>query len=1429
MARFGPRRRPRIGRAIAVVAGIVAAFLLAIGLCLVPAVQRALLRKALLSSGADQIEIGRLRAGLSGFSLGRVQFVHNGLHVDAGSLTVRVVPSRLAEGRLIVAECVGRNLDCSYDLSAPAVSKTGGTASLSATSGTAAAASSAGIPRSPNEIFAGLLKSFRLRASVEAVDLSGRLNLVRGTEAVAVCTWQCSGGGFAPDSTGTLHYSFELSSPASAAAGPWHGHGTIRVAAGRDGSIESLAIRGETAAPGAPNPAPACLYDLSVSGRLEGEDYRAVIAFPEDGGLEFNGRFRRETSVLVGRIELNMKPAAAGFLQGAGATIATATASIDLSANFATQQMQAKAAVDILTNDLPQLGVIGAVRCHAEAVAQGDGSLWTLASGAVTISPTGGPGSARLQLLGPMVFWPWKRSGAAVAELRLDHLPLPWANPWLKPCGISVGPGELNAAWRVALAPDAIELSPVEPLDLEPIRARGGSLPSVLPLHLRASPRLGFTATGMSIVADDFRLETEKGDSVTAKLDMDISWQDGVTQLKAGFDGALPTLLSGPEHPLPFLITGRCAMSRSGKEVTLSALQFALRPAPKATPFVALGLAHPFAFEAGRLSAVVGALDTSDLAQFSVKELPLAWISRWLPGRSLEGAWSEGESVVRYEKGRGLILWTTTPWRATNLRFAVGGREVFRGNFSLSPGAAFGSGERWIRLEDIAGEDANGNRLRGSLNFDMHGAADRPAVDISLVVDLPALPNSGGTFGPLQASFSAAGSAESAAAANLDRFAFKVVDGGGSVLVSAQSEAPVLIERTPQSEWLASSPRPLRFACGRIPLAWLNPYLIAKGFAIEGTLQPTEMELQLSPGRFHLSSVEPLAVEDFKLERRGDILVDRGLLHFRNAFDLSVSYALLPVFHVNYTTGMNMTYGVAAAGGERLARFENALEIAGSEKKAEMRKASGAIWADLGAIGRLPLLAHARLPAQGIMNLEISNDPVKTQVIEVRGQLTGLVGRDGRPAPAVEWVARARADAAERIGGFRVEATLHSTPRPSDATFLLKVDRQNLELLDISSKFESRYLDLDAVRDFAAAFSPARPRKPRPAASTVPQSQTAGAAQAPGQKAGAAPLLQVEAPSTPAAAGPIWGGLRGTFSLDIGTLAFAPYTIEHLVGQWVVTDDTFALQKLTGGMLGGDWTADLAVKYAAMDPAGPYRMIAHFGVNQLDTQKAVALAFPNETAKIDGRLSLAISMSGGAERIEELADHATGDFSMSARDGVLRLTLPKADMTSSLLILGGSFTFSPELRALGRLVRQLSNVEFDRCEASGRLAADGELTVEQFHLDSPQLRFSATGRIADARTRDLLRQPIVLHASLAARQDLAVILSGMRLLNREGADGFRPLTQELTIGGAVGQPDLHPLYDFLARAVSGAHGTWGILMRDMQAAISKRPPAGPAH
>jgi len=68
----------------------------------------------------------------------------------------------------------------------------------------------------------------------------------------------------------------------------------------------------------------------------------------------------------------------------------------------------------------------------------------------------------------------------------------------------------------------------------------------------------------------------------------------------------------------------------------------------------------------------------------------------------------------------------------------------------------------------------------------------------------------------------------------------------------------------------------------------------------------------------------------------------------------------------------------------------------------------------------------------------------------------------------------------------------------------------------------------------------------------------------------------------------------------------------------------------------------------------------------------------------------------------------------------------------------------------------------------------------------------------------------------------------MSLLEKKPRDdGYRPLKEKFVIGGKAGDPDTKPLYDLLAKAVSGSKGTWGFLMRKVQAQIEKMktPPA----
>ena len=85
----------------------------------------------------------------------------------------------------------------------------------------------------------------------------------------------------------------------------------------------------------------------------------------------------------------------------------------------------------------------------------------------------------------------------------------------------------------------------------------------------------------------------------------------------------------------------------------------------------------------------------------------------------------------------------------------------------------------------------------------------------------------------------------------------------------------------------------------------------------------------------------------------------------------------------------------------------------------------------------------------------------------------------------------------------------------------------------------------------------------------------------------------------------------------------------------------------------------------------------------------------------------------------------------------------------------------------------------------------------------PQARLLGRGRIATDASQPWMNRPLELSLELAAKDELAVILGGMSLLDKKPrADGFRPMRQTFTLGGRAGAPDTAPLYDLLAKAVA---------------------------
>ena len=1025
-------------------------------------------------------------------------------------------------------------------------------------------------------------------------------------------------------------------------------------------------------------------------------------------------------------------------------------------------------------------GPISAVM-DAEFRVAGDAGVVTRATAGVNVGTTGA--RAALALAGP-----WTVGAplpTPLATLRLEHLPIGWVNPWLATTGLHFEPAELSAAWKVQLSGETVSFTPAEPLTVSGLRLSGPKLPDMGAWRLEASPQIEISRTRAHLTLAAFRL----GDATGRRLDL----------------------------------TGDAAADWSGaRTVAVNALEVLARAQAAGPPILSLKLLQPLNVDLANPRAAFERAAPGDWLKIAARDAPLDWISRWLPRRTLTGRLAEGESVLSAVAGQGFILATPTPWRMTEVRFDEGGREFFHGALQFSPTGAYGPANQWIRLDQISADDVRGYRVKGRVGAGLRSSDSRMGGGISLEAELPHIPGLGPGSSPLHASLSALAHAFPGGKSEVSRLALTLTGSQGAKLFAVTADRPILIQRTEDSEWLVSSPQPLRFITGELPLSWLNPLLAPKKFALGGVIPATELQLLFFPRRIELDSKAPLAVAHFHLEREGRVVIDRALLRFGLAIKLGIEHHLLPVFRFTSTANFQLRDGVIAAEGSRIAQFEGQVGVSATERSGALNDLSGSLRLDLGALGRMPSLAHARLPAKGIMTLAVKKMPDKAHTVQFDGRIDQVVGRNGVAAPALVLAGRARSDLGQRVGGFMVQATLLTTPRPSDLRFGMKVDYQQLAIFDLSSKLEGAYVDLDGVQQFANAFAPAAPV----AARSAPAVPVAAVAAKPGHAAAAKAMLAKAGVSVGSADDPPWGPVRGHFILAIKTIALKPYTLENIGGRLDLAADSITLSGLSGEIFDGKCAADVSAKFQVGGATGLEGFDAHFRLIQVDAGHAVRMKFTNPAAGVDGRLDLDVTISSRAQRWEDLMTNASGKFTLTGHGGKVRLLVPNGDTAATALIAGGTLTFSSELRALGRLIRFLANVPITQLEASGILAADGRLQVKEMRLESPQLRLVATGGVADAKSRDLMGQPMAVQATLAARGDLAVILNGMDLVGPAGPDGYRQMHQPFVISGNVGQPDLKALYDLFAKAVDGSHGTWGILMRKIQAAVAKRRAVG---
>jgi hypothetical protein len=413
--------------------------------------------------------------------------------------------------------------------------------------------------------------------------------------------------------------------------------------------------------------------------------------------------------------------------------------------------------------------------------------------------------------------------------------------------------------------------------------------------------------------------------------------------------------------------------------------------------------------------------------------------------------------------------------------------------------------------------------------------------------------------------------------------------------------------------------------------------------------------------------------------------------------------------------------------------------------------------------------------------------------------------------PALELGAHGKVDGKRRAADFDVSIQYLTTPVASDAAF-----RATLNLVDETLTFDSalvsRFMDVTSALALVEALQP--PGEEPTIAPTETRSVDAS-----GQADVADGARR--SPST-RGTGPFWHVLRGRFDLELGAVQFAPYRIDDVRGRLDLTKDRMSFSGLTGTMFAGKWSGGLRIDHDPR-PEADHFLTGGFHIEQFETARVVQTVFPNEFGSFDARITLDAAVRSDGDNLQALLNNAQGEFSIESRDGRARLTHPAADTASTLLVLGGAVTFSPELRALGRLLRKFAEMPVDELRVSGERDARGNIVLTEFLLDSPQARLVGRGAVPAQDGVPLAARRLELALDLFARDEVGVILANMQLLEkRTTTDGYRRMAQPFSVIGEVGRPDASPLYDLLARAATGSRGTWGLIMRKVRQEAEKQ-------
>jgi hypothetical protein len=786
-------------------------------------------------------------------------------------------------------------------------------------------------------------------------------------------------------------------------------------------------------------------------------------------------------------------------------------------------------------------------------------------------------------------------------------------------------------------------------------------------------------------------------------------------------------------------------------------------------------------------------------ASLRLDRVPLDWVSPYIPELEFRGGEVSGQLRVGAIVGRGLLLQSDEPLIIANVL------PIYRGmaardtwSASVRPRVQLSTARSSIALEDLVVETRTGNALRADMTLDVPANSNRIAIDLTIDADISEIASlSGLRVSTLH--WRQEGEIDTAMQhLTLESFELDIKDMTNQDILLLESLQPFAITAEPFAVAAETgSAAVLRAVVSPIRLERLLPNIF--GLDLEGALPEGEFFGRVDPsGSLVLATDGPLTFRDVTVRWGEATLLDRVTTAVQ--YDVSYSAGGLEARSVDLT----------ATGSDGRTLLHAASEVAAPLSGVRLLdRASIDLEANLEPLARQPVLADLPRFSDGtaVVSLEIVNGAESSVSLSatLRDAATALGS-----IPNVDLAFEAAGIRGQRFD-LRLPLRLESQEYGvSDLRLDGVLSTTDDGSIDLEAALTGESLAIGDLQTFIDLFVPRQQEnatdEPRRLAPLSEETLSAIA------------KLRAERDDIP-----FWTGhLLGRTRVDLGRITFPSFSVDDVSGRLEFTENEATLTDLNASLLGAHLDAAARVDF---DPARakPYALDFHASIDDIDVKNLFLAVSPDSIPTAEGRFELSSTLTGSGFNALDLGLSTLGEIRLTGRDGIFRGLAPHAGTGSTAARVIGVLTFSRELRAVGRLLDRLGEIQFQEAEFLLERNTLDRVDLSSLLVRSPQMRIAASGGLALAPQRPLLLSPLDVAAEISARDDIATLFDGMGLLEDDTDDaGYRRLTKIVHVGGTPIEPDVSEFWGLLEEGADNARGAFRASLR----ALNRRLEAG---